>query len=105
MLKNTRDNFMKLYPKMNWEMKELNRKQNRFVDGKCFLIGFLQGKLTSTHKKMYMEINNTPYKQKLSFQVSEKDTDDEDSIYLEVRKVILLLHLVLVDCWRRGYWR
>ena len=39
MLKDTRDKFMKVYPKMNWEMKELNRKHNRFVDGKCFLIG------------------------------------------------------------------
>jgi hypothetical protein len=88
MLKNARDKFMKVYPKMNWQMKELNRKHNRFVDGKCFQIGFLQGKLTPTHEKMYMELENTPYKQGLSFRVSEKDTDDEDAIYLEVMKAI-----------------
>ena len=37
---------------------------------------------------MYTEINNTPRKQDLFFRVSEKDTDDEDAIYLEVRKAI-----------------
>ena len=88
MLKDTRDKFMKVYPKMNWEMKELNRKHNRFVDGKCFLIGFLQGKLIPNHKKMYNELENTPYKEGLSSRVSENDTDDENAIYLEVRKAI-----------------
>ncbi len=37
---------------------------------------------------MYNGLENTPYKQGLSSRVSENDTDDENAIYLEVRKAI-----------------